>query len=153
MEGSASGGRHAPIEWREEESDSAQPAAEKADRMEGWREERAGMMDRQMRGRGEPRFTLLVGSAGALMLSGLLYRAAAASAPPSTCRNTESLFNTAHCGLQSLLRTREQNPQRQSLLTRFCLTRQTRFSFYTSVNPQPPPEMTDNTQSVTVHCN
>lgn len=47
MEGSASRGRHAPIEWREEESDllllPTQPAAE---RMKGWREEKAGTMDR-----------------------------------------------------------------------------------------------------------
>lgn len=53
VEGTASRGRHAPIEWREEERCCCRPLSllQRAEGMKGRRGEEAGMMDRRMRGR------------------------------------------------------------------------------------------------------
>ena len=82
--GSASRGRHAPMEWREEERCCCRPLSrlQRAEGMKGWQGEEAGMMDRRTRGRlcCHP------------ILCGSLYR---------TYRNRVAARR--HAGLQSLL--------------------------------------------------
>lgn len=82
--GSASRGRHAPMEWREEERCCCRPLSrlQRAEGMKGWQGEEAGMMDRWTRGRlcCHP------------ILCGSLYR---------TYRNRVAARR--HAGLQSLL--------------------------------------------------